>query len=204
MFMDNGHILLIFFWVIFCLLHSFFADERVKQFFFRLMGRSAPYYRLIYSLFAASSLMAILWFQLDLEGPYLFSFLFFRLTGIVILLPGLWIMWITIRKYFYELSGVKVFFDDKPGDQSYLETTGLHSWVRHPLYLGTLLFAWGLFMLFPRLENLIAVVMITAYTLIGIRLEEKKLLNEFGDAYRNYRSKVPMLLPDLLKKKKGS
>lgn len=76
-----------------------------------------------------------------------------------------------------------------------LEQTGLHKFMRHPLYFGTLLFAWGLFLVFPYVNNLIAVLVMTGYILIGIIFEEKKLMIEFGESYRNYRQKVPMLIP---------
>ncbi len=76
-----------------------------------------------------------------------------------------------------------------------LQKSGLHQYVRHPLYLGTLLFIWGLFLIFPLLNNLIACMVVTVYTLFGIRLEEKKLILEFGESYVEYAKKVPGLIP---------
>ena len=76
-----------------------------------------------------------------------------------------------------------------------LQITGIHKYVRHPLYLGTFMFIWGLFLVIPLLSLLIANVIITVYTLIGIELEEKKLLSEFGENYRLYRQTVPKLIP---------
>jgi len=35
----------------------------------------------------------------------------------------------------------------------------------------------------------------TAYILVGIRLEERDLVGHFGDVYREYRKRVPMLIP---------
>ena len=35
----------------------------------------------------------------------------------------------------------------------------------------------------------------TAYTLVGIRLEERDLRNAFGSAYEEYQVQVPMILP---------
>lgn len=103
----------------------------------------------------------------------------------------------SIRKYFLFLSGIDVFVkvESDPG----LQQNGLHRWVRHPLYLGTLLMVWSLFIIFPYLHNLIACLMITFYTLIGIRFEEQKLVREFGTLYKEYSSRVPMLIPKLWK-----
>jgi protein-S-isoprenylcysteine O-methyltransferase Ste14 len=82
-----------------------------------------------------------------------------------------------------------------PKADTKLEVGGLHKYVRHPLYLGTFMFIWGLFLIFPWWSGLIACVIITGYTLIAIKYEEQKLLLEFGKEYETYKSKVPMILP---------
>jgi protein-S-isoprenylcysteine O-methyltransferase Ste14 len=78
-----------------------------------------------------------------------------------------------------------------------LQISGVHRYVRHPLYLGTFIFLWGLFLLIPLWSSLIAVVLIQAYTQTGIIFEEKKLVAEFGDQYRDYQQAVPKLIPGL-------
>jgi protein-S-isoprenylcysteine O-methyltransferase Ste14 len=88
---------------------------------------------------------------------------------------------------------VKVIFGEDKGPV--LELTGIHTYVRHPLYLGTLATLWSVFLFFPLLNNLIACLAITVYTLIGIRLEERKLLRIFGRQYADYRRHTPMLIP---------
>ena len=79
--------------------------------------------------------------------------------------------------------------------------TGVHRYVRHPLYLGTFLALWGGFLLHPSAALLISNAITTTYTLIGIRLEEAKLLREFGAPYRHYQQQVPMLLPGAWRRK---
>lgn len=91
------------------------------------------------------------------------------------------------------LSGVRSLFVATPPSE--LKINGIHRFVRHPLYLGTILFVCGLFFLFPTISNLIAVVLLIGYVLIGITFEEKKLIREFGKNYEEYISKVPMLIP---------
>jgi protein-S-isoprenylcysteine O-methyltransferase Ste14 len=113
------------------------------------------------------------------------------LTG----LAGFGIMTICIIKYFYELSGLQAIQHSQA--KNTLQQSGLHKYVRHPLYFGTLLFVWSLFFVFPSLSNLIAAIIITLYTLLGIRLEEKKLMLAYGDTYTAYIKRVPMLIPGL-------
>jgi protein-S-isoprenylcysteine O-methyltransferase Ste14 len=36
---------------------------------------------------------------------------------------------------------------------------------------------------------------LTAYVLVGTLLEERKLVREFGEAYRDYQRRVSMLVP---------
>jgi len=120
--------------------------------------------------------------------------------SIILIAPGLIIMIVCICKYFYELSGIQS-LQNKPLAAPTLQQTGLHKYVRHPLYFGTLLFVWGLFLLLPALSNLIAVVALTVYVLIGIQLEETKLFLEYGEEYKQYSKRVPMLIPKVYVKK---
>ena len=101
-----------------------------------------------------------------------------------------------IRKYFYELSGVQS-LQNKPVAAPTLQQTGLHKYIRHPLYFGTLLYVWGLFLLLPLLSSLIAAVALTVYVLIGIELEETKLVLEYGEEYERYVKKVSKLIPKI-------
>ena len=43
--------------------------------------------------------------------------------------------------------------------------------------------------------HLFFAIAITGYILIGIQLEERDLVDNLGDAYRDYREQVPMLVP---------
>jgi protein-S-isoprenylcysteine O-methyltransferase Ste14 len=181
-------------WGLFGLLHSLMATPLCKRYGAILLGGQGRYYRLIYSLFAFLSLGAVLAVQFSIKSRGLASFPILKyLAGLVIGLPGVVLMILSIRKYFFNLSGVKVIFGEDKGPV--LELTGIHTYVRHPLYLGTLATLWSVFLFFPLLNNLIACLAITVYTLIGIRLEERKLLRIFGRQYADYRRHTPMLIP---------
>lgn len=98
------------------------------------------------------------------------------------------------------MSGIRsVYMASAPAE---LKIEGIHRYVRHPLYSGTILFVAGLFFVFPTLGNLIAVVLLIGYVLLGIVFEEKKLMKEFGENYKDYKLKVPGLIPGFKFKKR--
>lgn len=194
--MDRDHWILLGGWVGFGLLHSVLAVPAVKTFFYRGLGRHSPYYTLSYSGIATISLAGILVWQVSLKSPVTGSFPILKyVIGLLAGVPGLWLMAICIRKYFFQLSGISVLYGKEP--PPVLEISGVHRYIRHPLYLGTLLVVWSLFFFFPLLSNLLAAVVITLYTVIGSLLEERKLLQTFGTAYERYQRQTPMLIPRL-------
>ena len=76
-----------------------------------------------------------------------------------------------------------------------LVTSGCYARVRHPLYLYSTLFLllnpvmtaqWALLTLFS-----------ATYFIVGGMIEERRLLNEFGDEYRRYRQRVPFMIPSI-------
>jgi len=176
------------------------AASSVKAYFKKTLGKGFRYYRLAYSVFAAITLVLLLFYQYSFHSAMLINSLILKYFSLIFLvLPGLLIMVISIKKYFLLLSGVRSIFQPVPPVE--LKVEGIHRLVRHPLYSGTILFVWGLFFIFPMLNNFIAVLLLTIYVLIGISFEEKKLIKEFGKKYEEYILNVPMLIPDLKFKK---
>lgn len=174
-------------WLSFGFLHSFLAAVSVKN---KLSEFTGKYYRFYYSVFASVHLGIVLYFQFSISAGYMFEPQYW---SIPLLLIGAVFMAVSIKKYFLYLSGIDVFIN-RPVDTQ-LETSGLHQYVRHPLYFGTLMVVWALWLIRPSLAHLVGVGAITVYTIIGTIFEEKKLLKEYGQQYSDYQSKVPMLIP---------
>lgn len=188
-----NHIILALLWIIFCVLHSVLASQPVK----RMAGaflNDKKWYRLWYTVFAFVTFAALLLYEIQLRTKFAYpSSTIMLVIGGLLAISGLIVMVICIRKYFMNVSGVKGLFLENAAEE--LHTGGLHRYVRHPLYLGTFAFIWGLFVMMPYYSLLISNVIITVYTVIAIDLEERKLVTQFGDSYVRYRNSVPKLIP---------
>ncbi|MEO6119839.1 MAG: isoprenylcysteine carboxylmethyltransferase family protein [Terriglobales bacterium] len=82
-----------------------------------------------------------------------------------------------------------------PQLQQRLVITGMHARLRHPIYLAHLLMlaAWTIGSGLTVAYALSVVAVITGFFMI--RAEEAELERRFGDEYREYRRRVPALLP---------
>ena len=190
------HLILALAWIIFCVLHSLLASISLKQWLAKNWGAAFKYYRLYYTLFASVSFIAVLIYQVLLPSPFIFSpNLVSYAVGCLAGISGLIVMTICIKKYFLSLSGLKTLFIDEVTTGNQLIISGIHRYVRHPLYSGTFLFIWGLFIFLPYTSLLIANFIITVYTLIGFKFEEQKLSKEFGPSYDAYRKQTPKIIP---------
>ena len=70
---------------------------------------------------------------------------------------------------------------------------GPYRWVRHPLYFFSLLLIWSCPDL--SLDRLLYNILWSTWIIAGSVLEERDLVADFGESYRDYQRKVPMLIP---------
>jgi methanethiol S-methyltransferase len=178
------------------LLHSFLASLKIKAHTHDWFGSSTDlWFRLAYNFIAVITLLPILILPVILidEEIYRIPFPWIILTFIIqglaifILMKGLKQTGIT------SFIGLRQLLLPEDITPPRLVTDGLYRYVRHPLYSAGLVFIW----LLPIMTwNLLALnIGLTIYIIIGAYFEERKLLQEFGDAYSEYRQHTPMLIP---------
>jgi methanethiol S-methyltransferase len=180
------------------LLHTLLASVKMKAYFRKWFGsKTDRVYRIVYNFIAVFTLLPILLLPIllvdeeiyQIHLPWVIATLSIQVLAIIILIVGL------------KQTGLSSFIGFQqlllPEDTSppRLITNGLYRYVRHPLYTCGLVFIW----LIPIMTwNLLALLIgLSIYIIIGAYFEERKLLNEFGNAYADYRQHTPMLIPGL-------
>ena len=192
--------LLIILWCAWCTLHSAMISLTVTSYLRNKLGSKYRFYRLFYNLIALTTLIPVILYGADLTGQVLFCWdgfwLIFRFILVIIVL----LLFISgAMKYdMLQLFGIRQI---KSGNSYYglsetgdIDTSGILSITRHPWYLGAIIFIWiGHREMY--VSTLIINIILTIYIVIGTVLEEKKLIAEYGDKYREYKERVSMIFP---------
>ena len=186
-------------WAAYFAVHSLLASRTLKTRAAGLGPAAARGYRLAYNGLAVVLLVPPLWLTVAADGPWLI-----RWTG-----PAWWLAqgaalaavatfgW-TVRHYdMGHFLGTRqwrgeVLTDGGVEPWEPLRLTGLHRFVRHPWYFLGLVILWTRDL---HAAGLVTAVAITAYLVIGSRLEERKLIATYGPVYVTYRRRVPGLVP---------
>jgi protein-S-isoprenylcysteine O-methyltransferase Ste14 len=183
-------------WLAYAALHSLLAALSVKAWATRRWPGCAPYYRLAYNLVALVLVLPLAWATFAIPGDWLWRWSepwAWLANGLA--LAALAGFWFSSGTYdMGEFLGLKPLREQRSdaAEHDGFRISPLHRHVRHPWYALGLLLIWTRDMNAPLLVSTAA---ITLYFVLGSRLEENKLEAHFGAAYREYKERVPGLLP---------
>ena len=187
--------LLLIFW---CALHSAMITISVTDYFKKLLGPNYRFYRLVFNIISVLTLIPVALFAYSVQTPAIFQWNgYLRLGQVLLLGMAVWFFFLGGRHYdIRQVLGIKQIKEGTADlaitDTGELDTSGVLGMTRHPWYLATMLLIWGRQM---DVSTIIINLILTSYLIVGTYLEEKKLLREFGENYRNYQNKVSMLIP---------
>lgn len=197
--LDRPMELLVFFWLVYFLIHSALASLRVKRWFARQYPDNARFYRMAFNLVSLILLLPIVWQIYRTPGPLFWAWHGWQAwlaNGLA--LAALAGFAVSLRHYdgkeflgFRQLQGTQRARDAVEDTQQF-RLSPFHRHVRHPWYFFSLILIWTRDM---NGSMLVSAVLLTLYFVIGSRLEEKKLIAYHGDVYRRYMRRVPGLVP---------
>ncbi len=180
------------------IVHSWLASLRVKAGARRQLGpRTERIYRLAFNVFSGVTLLPVLALPTLLPDRHLYTIpmpwrlVTLALQGAAAAAAAVAILQTGALTFI----GLGQLIQKHPAVTPRLVVTGLYRYVRHPIYAAGLVFIW----LSPIMTmNLLALYLgFSVYLVVGALVEERKLLVEFGETYREYQRKTPMLFPRL-------
>ncbi|MAT39973.1 MAG: hypothetical protein CL946_10260 [Ectothiorhodospiraceae bacterium] len=199
----SGHLLLGAMWILWCTLHSAFISQTFTRWQERTFPRFSRFSRIAYNLFSLITFGVVYWYYRTLPSPTLWAwpeawvylqYLLLAAGGIIILLGA--------REYNQRyFLGIEQLEGTSTASGKGLKASGILRHLRHPYYTGgiIILAAWGDF----TWASIISKAVLIGYLIIGTFIEERKLLDEFGDEYREYMRRTPRFFFRLTKTPAG-
>ena len=186
---------------LFAVQHSVMARPAFKKWWTRFVPE--PIERSTYVLFSTLALVALfaLWqplggviWQVENQSAQMALYAAYGFGWLLVLVS-------TFLINHFDLFGLRQVwfaFRGKPYTPVQFREPLLYKYVRHPLYVGWFFAFWAT----PTMTvtHLLFAIATTAYILIAIQLEERDLIAEHGDSYRDYRKRVPMLIPSFARR----
>lgn len=181
---------------LFAIQHSGMARPGFKKWWTRFVPE--PIERSTYVLFASAVLILLMWqwrplpeiiWSVENEIARQVIWGLFGLGWFIVLASTYMIS----HAHLFGLKQVYNFLKKKGLDYPEFQTPGFYRYVRHPLMTGFFIAFWAT----PEMTtgHFVFSMATTGYILIALQLEERDLLDRFGQKYRKYRDQVPMFIP---------
>src|SRR5436190_20175186 len=181
---------------LFAVQHSVMARRQFKEWWTQYVPKSVE--RSTYVLFASLALVLLFWQwrpMPDVIWQVANPSAAMAITGLSFV-GWLLVLTSTFLINHFELFGVHQVVNNLAGrtmSEPRFKTPVLYKVVRHPIYLGFIIAFWAAPVM--TVGHALFAAVTTAYIFVGIFLEERDLVAQFGEQYQRYRAQVGMLIP---------
>lgn len=183
-------------WAAYGVLHSALASSSVKDRAAKRWPGFMPWYRLAFNGFSLATALPIVWMSYAMEGDWLWQWTggWRWISNGLALAASAGFMATARWCDMDEFLGLRQLRErDRTVDGfEHFIISPFHRFVRHPWYFFALVLIWTGDKTAPLL---VSALTLTAYLVIGSKLEERKLVARYGDDYRHYMAQVPGLIP---------
>jgi protein-S-isoprenylcysteine O-methyltransferase Ste14 len=200
------YLLIALMWTGYCLLHSFLISIRFTDLMTRLLKNYYAFYRIFYVFISLVLLIPLISYTAQLDNKVIITYGLPLNTVRYVLISGSLLMFFWAFFFNYDslsFFGIRQILNfgkiKKINSSEEVKKNGLLGIIRHPMYLSLIIYLWCQTF---RVSDIVVNIVLTIYIIIATRLEEKKLVLEFGDTYVKYQQEVPMLIPFIKMKAK--
>ncbi len=198
--MTGDYLLLAILWAAYCAVHSTLISIPVTNWFKTVLAARYRFYRLLFNSFSIITLVPLLMYSNSARFPSKPLFAWTGQWGIPrYILIGLGVaLFVTGARHYSLLQflGIGQLREESAGgamtSSGNFDDSGVLGLVRHPWYLAVFILIWAGDLTPAAITvNLV----LSAYLIVGTLLEERKLVIEFGEEYRDYQERVSMFIP---------
>ena len=128
--------------------------------------------------------------ELGREPENLYTLSALNILGLALFVVGMTIALVavfTLRRFYYSTLVIR--------EDHQLLTYGIYRYTRHPIYLGAIMAIIGIPVFASSLYGLLIMFLLIPVIFYRIKIEERLLSEEFGDAYRAYQEMTSKLVP---------
>jgi methanethiol S-methyltransferase len=188
-------------WIGWCAMHSILIDTAFTRVVKARLPGLIRYYRLLYNGISLATLLPLMGYTRNAGGTVIFGWQGWGgISMRILFLASALLLFCNGAKHydFQSFLGIKQLMVRETQvllstNQDFLPN-GVFNITRHPWYLGSLLAIWTIFREYPS-PLFVASIILSGYLVVGTLLEERKIIQEYGDRYRHYQQQVSMLFP---------